>query len=164
MADNPFWFVYTKCQKKNTPCASYVQALETFDFEEEHDKLRRKTRCTTRMKFQTFCKVINPSLTKHTMYCNHDVLEQKRIATTRLRLSSHNLAIERGRWLQKPREERLCSTCHVIQHEQHALKDCTLNTEARRSSQNPDFTSNFFAAEMPDVITATCYTLIKHFI
>ncbi|ELU00486.1 hypothetical protein CAPTEDRAFT_186409 [Capitella teleta] len=69
-----------------------------FDFEED-DELRRKTRRTTRTKFQTYCEVNKPSLTKHAMYCKHDVLERNRIATTRLRLSSHNLAIERGRCL-----------------------------------------------------------------
>ena len=165
MANDPFWFVYTKCQNESTPCARYMQALETFDFEEEDAESKRKTRQTIRTKFQTYCETINPSLTKHPMYCNRNVLEQNRIATTRLRLSSHNLAIERGRWLRKPQEERLCPTCHVIQHEQHALKDCLLNAEARGSSQYPDFTlPNFFAAEPPDVMTATCYALIKDFI
>ena len=165
MADDPFWFVFTKCQSENTPCARYIQALETFDREEEDAELKRRTRQTTRTKFQTYCEMINPSLTKHPMYCSHDLLEQNRIATSRLRLSSHNLAIERGRWLRKPREERLCPTCHVVQDERHALQDCTLNAEARRASNYPDLTlPNFFTAEAPDAMTKTCYALINDFI
>ncbi|ELT94026.1 hypothetical protein CAPTEDRAFT_197801 [Capitella teleta] len=114
-------------------CQPDYKTRETFDFEEEHDELRRKTRRTTRTKFQTYCEVINPSLTKHPMYCNHDVLERNRIATTR--------------------------------RKQHALKDCTLNAEAIRSSRCPDFTlPNFFATNPPDLMTATCYLLIKDFI
>jgi hypothetical protein len=62
MAHNPFWFVYTKCQNEITPYARYIQALETFDFEEEDAELTRKTCQTTRTKFQTYCSVKRSTL------------------------------------------------------------------------------------------------------
>ena len=42
---------------------------------------------------------------------------------TRLRLSSHRLRIETGRWSRIPRENRLCA-CGVIQDEAHAIQVC----------------------------------------
>ena len=47
------------------------------------------------------------------------------IAFTRMRLSSHRLRIETGRWARLQREHRLCR-CGAIQDEQHVLQDCPL--------------------------------------
>ena len=48
---------------------------------------------------------INPDLTVHKAY-KQSLLEHERIAFTRLRLGSHRLRIETGRWSRLPREER----------------------------------------------------------
>ena len=58
-----------------------------------------------------------------------------RIALTKLRTSSHNLEIERGRYV-RPRvspEQRLCSTCHVIDDEIHFVTKCRINACERKS-------------------------------
>ena len=58
-----------------------------------------------------------------------------RIALTKLRTSSHNLEIERGRY-RRPRvspEQRLCSTCHVIDDEIHFVIKCRINACERKS-------------------------------
>ena len=56
--------------------------------------------------------------------------ELKALSTTthrnlsRLRLSSHNMPIETGRWSRVLRENRICQTCKVIGDESHYIYDC----------------------------------------
>ena len=70
------------------------------------------------------------------------------MALTKLRVSSHHLAIETG-WYHKPSalpiEQRLCSSCAQVQDELHLLCHCLLNANLRDalfrdvSKFNPDF-------------------------
>ena len=57
-----------------------------------------------------------------------------RIALTKFRLSSHNLAIERGRFENVPRENRICRYCNlqVVESEYHFLLVCPLYKDLRR--------------------------------
>lgn len=55
---------------------------------------------------------------------------------TKLRISEHNLLIEKGRHLNIPREQRLCSHCKCIDDEKHFLLHCTINSELRSSFLN----------------------------
>ena len=57
-----------------------------------------------------------------------------REALTRLRLRSHNLAIETGRHSNIPRESRFCEHCNAeeIEDEIHFLLFCSLYDEIRR--------------------------------
>ena len=41
-----------------------------------------------------------------------------------LRLSSHSMPIETGRWSRIKRKDRLCSTCKVLGDERHYIYDC----------------------------------------
>jgi hypothetical protein len=50
--------------------------------------------------------------------------EQNRIAANRLRLGSHHLRIETGRWSRTPVQERLCICGTGIQTEEHVLIEC----------------------------------------
>ena len=64
----------------------------------------------------------------------HLIKEQRyRIALSRLRTSSHTLEIERGRHdrPKKPIEARLCSTCSLVEDEQHFVCACLVNREIR---------------------------------
>ena len=45
-------------------------------------------------------------------------------AMIRFRLGAHNLRIETGRWSGLKREDRLCSYCHKMDDEYHALFEC----------------------------------------
>ena len=47
-----------------------------------------------------------------------------RQALSKLRLSAHNLYIERGRHRRIPREDRKCSVCGVVEDEIHFLDNC----------------------------------------
>ena len=61
-----------------------------------------------------------------------------RIAFTRIRLSSHRLKIETGRWARIPKQERLC-TCGAIQTEQHVLLNCPVTEFLRELFPSLDF-------------------------
>ena len=62
-----------------------------------------------------------------------DIPEFKRVQYTRIRLSSHNLRIETGRWCRTPREERICECKADIQTEEHILLNCILTSEIRKT-------------------------------
>ena len=84
-----------------------------------------------------FYKTINPGLIVHDLYLKKiKVNEIDRISWTRLRLSAHSLAIEKGRWNRRgrgrlPMEERLCP-CGQIQTEAHVIESCPMSLQIRQ--------------------------------
>ena len=58
-----------------------------------------------------------------------------RIALSKLRASSHNLEIERGRYTRPITnlEDRLCPVCHVVDNEIHFVTKCRINEYPRAS-------------------------------
>ena len=93
-----------------------------------------------RTKFRTYANT-NSETSVHPMYTNVSVTinEHDRIAASRLRLSSHSLAIETGRWSRVPRERRLCS-CGEVQTEQHVVWHCPRTIHVRERHHNLNFT------------------------
>ena len=79
----------------------------------------------------TYC-LLNPSLSVSDMYSCTRVPEYGRIAISQLRLSSHKLKIETGRWSRIPREHRLCQCGKDIQTEEHVLLSCPLSKNIRQ--------------------------------
>ena len=87
-------------------------------------------RNATSTRKQTYIQM-NPTLEVSSVYDGStQVPEYARIAFTRMRLSSHKLKIETGRWARLPREARLC-TCGAIQTEEHVLLHCALTQSIR---------------------------------
>lgn len=75
---------------------------------------------------------LNPTLSVHPMYSREIVVsEHARIYMSRIRLSSHRLKVETGRWARIPRDQRLCE-CGQIQNEFHVLVKCPLNKQIRK--------------------------------
>ena len=77
---------------------------------------------------------MNPNLEIHPATDSRNPLnipEQYRIALTRIRLSSHHLRIETGRWSRIPRENRLCQCRTDIQTEEHVLLRCAISGTLR---------------------------------
>ena len=74
-----------------------------------------------------------------------------------LRLSSHDLAIEKGRWSRVPRESRLCE-CKEIQTEEHILCFCPKTEFIRQNYANEDFTNieSLFRNTNPSVLAKIC--------
>ena len=82
----------------HTPGVLYLRSVLEGDDQLYMDVNKRKDairRCTW-TKYRTYA-YLNPNLTVHPMYVSHNVPDHERRSTTRLRLSSHDLAIETGR-------------------------------------------------------------------
>ena len=138
MNDDPFMFVLSLTRRDNRKMSRWIfdlmsrDAFVKRDFERLHDIIRtsQKTKYVTYMG-------INPNLMVHNVY-SHTVLgdefipEVYRISFSQMRLSSHRLRIEVGRWSRLPREARLCP-CGQIQDECHVLRDCPLTQPVRHA-------------------------------
>ena len=162
--DDPLMFALETARRAKTPCAKYIDSLADFSYNDETLHLHTAVRRSTRTKFKSYCEQMNPSLTVHPIYTDSNIPEFKRIVTTKIRLSSHNLQIEKGRWSCKPREERLC-TCGAIQDEQHILAHCPLNLSIRLLHSNvncklPDFYTENDSASISNL----CYDLFEQFV
>ena len=64
-----------------------------------------------------------------------------RVALTRLRCSSHHLAIETGRWRKPPvpTEERRCQLCRIVEDEYHLVVQCARYSNPRAELNNSLF-------------------------
>ena len=164
MVDDPFAHVWKMASEANTPCARYIHSLEIFDPQQEREKLISRIRNSARTKFITYQTLMNPRLEQHGMYLTAEVREYQRLTVTKFRLSSHNLAVETGRWSRKPREARLCPLCRVVQDECHALAECQMNNDAR-ALYNVNFSlPDFFSIEHVPNCVKICHHLMKDFI
>ena len=80
------------------------------------------------------------SLSVHRLYRNlenHDYLfslpnNYIRVSLTRLRLGSHHLNIERGRWNRTLFEDRKCNVCNDIEDEFHFVILCSKYNDLRK--------------------------------
>ena len=67
-------------------------------------------------------------------YLDIILIAKYRYALTRLRTSSHRLAIETGRWTKPhstPRFERKCQLCNTLEDEFHFMLECPLYRDVR---------------------------------
>lgn len=138
LQDDPFIFALGVARESRCPAARYIESLETYDPQTQAAALQDRVRQSTRTKFRTYVTHVNPALVVHDMYALSDVKENQRLTATRIRLSSHNLAIERGRWSRLPREDRLCS-CGAVQDEVHISLQCPNTRATRDNYPNIDF-------------------------
>lgn len=163
--DDPFSHVWRLARDARTPCARYILSLETFDADAETRELHERVNASQRTKFMTYKTLMNPDMKVHAMYHDITVQEHERLTVTKFRLSSHNLMVENGRWTRKPREERLCPSCNVVQDEQHAVSYCTINADARQDL-DPDYCHlpRLFALESTSTMTKKCHELFKLFV
>ena len=81
--------------------------------------------------------IINPKLMPYQSMKNINMKEQDRLALTRLRLSSHHLKVETGRWARIPRERRVCPCQEgMIQDEHHVFLHCAKSQPLREQYYN----------------------------
>ena len=94
-------------------------------------KLTDTVKASEATRNKLYCEV-NPTLQRHSMYDSPKVPEWSRKAFTRVRLSSHRLNVEMGRWTRIPREDRHCSCSSAVQTELHVLLYCPLTVHQRQ--------------------------------
>ena len=100
------------------------------------ESLRRKILESESSRRKTYCE-FNPGITRHPIY-KESVPEYERIAFTRIRLGSHRLRIETGRWSRIPQADRLCP-CGAVQSEKHVLLHCPESAPLRECFPNLSF-------------------------
>ena len=90
------------------------------------DFIRRKSPNGT--KFNMYKDKLNMSMSLHPVYITNTFIpDHLRESFSRVRLMSHNLKIETGRWSRIPRELRVCQCNNTnVQSETHVLIDCEL--------------------------------------
>ena len=134
--DEPFIVVYNLCRNNNTHGYKFCEATMTNPSTSNTVAMKCEKYSTSRTKFATYME-LNPQLTVHSMYSNPLIPEHQRIATTRFRLSSHNLLVEKLRWSRVPREQRLCP-CNrwSIQDEYHVVNECQKSEICREKFKN----------------------------
>ena len=169
--DDPFIMVWNYCKDKNTPGYNYLRnVLLTEDhISTDRDKRNYKIHLykENKTKFKTYIS-INPNLISNYVYNNktNDIPEYERQSFSRIRLSSHNLKIETGRWRQQPREDRLCD-CGSIQTESHVIFDCPLTISIRNSFfSNINFNldlEQFFVQNDPKIICNMFFQILQKF-
>ena len=71
---------------------------------------------------------VNPTLSKPA-YHSQLLLETDRLMLTRFRCGSHSLLIEKGRFSNIPRNERLCSCDTGVQTVLHCFSECPLTRD-----------------------------------
>ena len=126
--------------------------------------IRNKIRSSTSTRRTTYCS-INPELTSPKIYSSDiPIQEHHRIACTRLRLSSHRLKVETGRWSRIPVENRLCD-CGLVQSEEHVLLKCPLTTQLRTDYDISSINTldELFSERDNAQICAFCYHVLQLF-
>ena len=122
--EDPLMHILSRTRNDNRVMWTYIQSIITGgDFvADEINGLKDGVRTATpgMTKFRTYLSV-NPMLDVHPLYTKgpHNILDHLRINFSRLRLSSHRLKVETGRWNRTPRENRLCLYNEGIQDEHH---------------------------------------------
>jgi hypothetical protein len=101
-------------------------------------KIMERVENSTQTRLTTY-RSINSELKLHPVYDCTRIYESVRITFSRMRLSSHYLRIETGRWSRLPREHRLC-ICGLVQSEEHVLLYCPETDRIRSEHQNLDYT------------------------
>ena len=114
---------------------SHEDIFESFKLD-----VKAKLRSQNSSRVSTY-KTINPNsplmlytLRLITIYAE---AQQKRIATTRIRVGSHRLRVETGRWSRTPREDRLCVCSTGVQDEIHVLLQCPSSQQLRENYNIP---------------------------
>ena len=137
--EEPFQIVYEMCKSANSKGFKYLQmVINDNNNVDSLEKIALTVRNSLNAtKFQTYCTELNPDLEVHDAYGKSVFLpDYMRISFTRLRVMSHNLKVEKGRWSRMPRINRVCQ-CNrrSVQDEKHVLLECPLSANVRLQYQ-----------------------------
>ena len=162
--DDPLTHALALSRQARTPGARYIDAVSSYSAEADAIALRERILSTDRTKFTTFRTLMNPDLSVHSVYTDPTIPEHKRIAFSKVRLSSHNLEIEKGRWTRKSREERLC-TCGAVQDEPHIAAHCPSTAAIRLQHPLMDFSMpELFSHHSNNELVSVMYKLFSSYV
>ena len=111
----------------------FNQRLNDQFIQEWNENLNNSTRADTYRLFATF---------SFKQYLDQINIKKFRTAVTRLRVSSHRLEVETGRWHKPnkiPKHERKCQLCNSLEDEFHFIIECPLYHDFRELLINKYF-------------------------
>ena len=99
----------------NTFISIFKQRVNDTFIQQWYSRLENSTRASfyrvfANFELQPYLKCVN--------------INKYKVALTKLRLSSHRLSVETGRWTNIPRENRRCLACNRLEDEYHLLFEC----------------------------------------
>ena len=141
-------FALKLTRDSNRRMPRYIDSLLQVDNHIAQDKeaVFQSVSLSESTRFITY-KVINPGLEVSDIYTRRRnfVPDHQRKALTQMRLSSHRLRVETGRWSGQARNARLCDcSLNEIQDERHVLTTCIHTAHLRAPNSNivyPDILS-----------------------
>ena len=104
----------------------FKQRLKDVFIQNWNSRILGSTRARTYSLFHNF---------SYKLYLDHLTLEKFRHALSKVRMSSHRLEIEAGRWHRPhsiPLDERKCRVCNIIEDKFHFILECTLFQNIRK--------------------------------
>ena len=110
------WETDAKCVNHSLFIQQFEQRLKDAFRQSCVSNMETSNRC---LLYRTLCREF--SMASY-LYKIH--IPANRKAMTKLRLSSHKLMVERGRWLKVPRTDRLCVCCNKLEDEFHVICEC----------------------------------------
>jgi hypothetical protein len=140
---------------QNSPMSKHLKYVLTLDVNPAQtfrENIQHKVATASSSKLLMY-KTMNPDLDYHPMYSTNSYIEEyKRVAVTRVRLGSHHLKIETGRWSRVPREERNCTCGRIVQDECHVLLHCPLSQHLRDAN-------NILCTTLPELMNTDIHIL-----
>ena len=99
------------------------------------------------------------------MYLDTITIQKYRIALTKLRVSSHRLEIEVGRWHKPqpiPVNERKCKLCAKLEDEFHFILECPLYKQLRSTYIKPYFYNRPNVLKFTELMSSTNSKIIQN--
>ena len=103
------------------------------------------------------CRHLQP----HVSYLSNLQKNFVRVALTKLRLGSHNLFVERGRWNNTNYLERKCLLCNDIEDEYHFVIICTKYFDLRVKYIPKIYYTRPSMYKLLKLVNSDDYTLLK---
>ena len=142
--DVPFHQMYAVCAAANTPAVRFIRAALEYRPPPPLDETRRLVRdAVNATKFNNYSTTLNPGLSVSAVYTSDEYIpDYQRTSYTRLRVMSHSLKVETGRWSRIPADQRVCECDGVsVQDEEHVLVACPRTQHLRQQHPRLTFTS-----------------------
>ena len=146
---------------------SLLDAGQDFDYPGQClETVKQKILTSTTTRRSTYA-ALNRDLSPAEVYYSKSPAEDRyRLAFTRLRLSSHRLRVETGRWTRTAVELRVCECDNEsVQNEEHVLLHCPMSQAIRDTSNVHDVDNlwELFRNIDSDIVCRLIYHVLKLF-
>ena len=168
-AEHPFHQMHALCAASNTPAARFLRAAAEQRPDPSGENLVRAVIENAHgTKFNTYKTVLNPQMNVSPVYTTNDYIpDYQRTAYTRIRVMSHRLKVETGRWSRIPADQRVCPCDGTsVQDEEHVLITCPNTLHLRQRFPRLTFTSAAELLDEPEHLKDLCayaYNILSHF-